>query len=142
MNLSEKPSSFSKIKVKAMTLMELLIVLAIIGIIILMALPNFTGLISSTHSLEAQQQLNIVHSFQKTYFFTHSRYSDEFTAIHFERNKLVTEGGAAKYDFEIVESTPTSFLARATAVVDFDGDGVMNVWEIDQDKKLAEIVPD
>ncbi|WP_306639613.1 type IV pilin protein [Sanyastnella coralliicola] len=129
-------------KLRALTLMELLIVLAIIGIIILMALPNFTGLISNAHSLEAQQQLGIIHSFQKTYFFTHSKYSEDLNAIHFEENKLVTQGGNGKYDFEIVNASPNSFLARATAVVDFDGDGEYNVWEIDQDKTLREVVPD
>jgi type IV pilus assembly protein PilE len=31
---------------------------------------------------------------------------------------------------------------KAITVTDFDGDGVFNVWEIDQDKSLKEIVKD
>lgn len=39
---------------------------------------------------------------------------------------------------------PTRKVSRAiaTAVVDFDGDGIYNVWEINQDKELKEITKD
>jgi type IV pilus assembly protein PilE len=41
-----------------------------------------------------------------------------------------------------VEATDRGFKAQAIAVVDFDKDGVFNVWEIDQDKNLRETVKD
>ena len=37
---------------------------------------------------------------------------------------------------------PGGFVGKATAVVDFDGDGQFNVWEIDQDKSLREVTKD
>ena len=46
------------------------------------------------------------------------------------------------YPIEIVEASEHGFRATATAVVDFDGDGFYNVWEIDQDKELKETVKD
>ena len=55
---------------------------------------------------------------------------------------MVTEGGNANYRIEIVSADERGFRATATAVVDFDGDGVYNVWEIDQDKELKEITKD
>ena len=47
---------------------------------------------------------------------------DLLEEIGFEQNKLVTEGGTANYQFEIIEASATDFMARATAVVDFDGE--------------------
>lgn len=72
----------------------------------------------------------------------YSKYSDDFETIGFEPQALVTEGGKANYMIEIVEAGVSGFVARATAVVDFDGDGAYNTWEIDQDKNLIETIKD
>jgi type IV pilus assembly protein PilE len=129
-------------KLKAFTLTELLVVLVIVGILILLALPNLMPLISKAKSTEAQQQLSHIHTLQKSFFYLHSKYSNSFEELGFEQVKLVTEGGNANYKIEIIESTVSGFKARATAVVDFDGDGTLNVWEIDEEKKLTEVVKD
>jgi len=134
-------SQLSK-KLPAFTLTELLIVLVIIGILVLLALPNLMPLVSKAKSTEAQLQLEHIHTLQKTYFYMHSKYSSEFTDISFEHAKLTPEGGTANYKIEILEAGNTTFKARATAIVDFDGDGTFNMWEIDQDKNLKEITPD
>ena len=129
-------------KLKAYSLSELLIVLVIIGILILVALPNLMPLISRAKSTEAQQQLVFLHTLEKTYFYTYSRYSTSLEEIGFEQQPLVTSGGNANYLIEIVEASEHGFRAIATAVVDFNGNGIFNVWEIDQDKKLVETVKD
>jgi type IV pilus assembly protein PilE len=74
----------------------------------------------------------------------HSKYLNDLPEIGFEQEKLVTDGtdGRANYQIEIVEAGPTTFIARATAVVDFDGDGTYNVWEINEKKTLTETVKD
>ena len=43
---------------------------------------------------------------------------------------------------ETVAHGSFGFKAQAVSVVDFDKDGVFNVWEIDQDKNLKETVKD
>jgi type IV pilus assembly protein PilE len=126
----------------AFTLTELLVVLVIIGILVLLALPKLMPLISKAKSTEAQLQLGHLQTLEKSYFYLKSRYSASFEEIGFEQEKLVTDGGPANYKIEITESSTSGFKARATAVVDFDGDSKFNVWEIDQDKNLLEVTKD
>jgi type IV pilus assembly protein PilE len=129
-------------RLNAFTLTELLIVLVIIGILVLLALPALMPLISRTRSVEAKQMLTHLQALEKTYFFEHAKYTSSLDDIGFEQEKLSTENGKANYRIEITSSAPTQFSARATSVVDFDGDGAFNVWEIDQDKNLVEVTKD
>ncbi len=140
--ISVMMKKYIKKKVRAFTLPELLVVLVIIGILVLIALPNLMPLISRAKSTEAKMQLSHLHNLEKNYFYMYSKYSSDFDAIGFEQEKLITEDGNANYKIEILEATTNSFKARATAVADFDGDGIFNVWEIDQDKKLLEVTKD
>lgn len=131
-------------KVKAYTLTEILVVLVIIGILVLLALPNLLPLITKAKTTEAKIQLEHLTTLEKSFFYERSKYSTDLTEIGFIQEKLTTDGkdGKANYKITIVSATNTGFLARATAVADFDGDGVFNVWEIDQDKNLKEVTPD
>lgn len=129
-------------KVAAFNLQELLVVLVIIGILILIALPNLMPLITKAKSLEAQTQLKHLYSMQRNYFFMHSKYTTDFNAIDFLPPKSKANGGNANYTYEITEASINTFKAKATAVSDFDGDGVFNVWEIDHEENLKEIVKD
>lgn len=124
------------------TLPELLVVLVIIGILLLIALPNLMPLISKAKSTEAQMQLNHLYTLEKNYFYMHSKYSNDLNTVDYIQEKMVTQGGNANYQLTITEATVNSFKAKAVSVVDFDGDGIFNVWEIDQDNKLIETVKD
>ncbi len=129
-------------KIPSYTLNELLIVLVIIGILVLLALPALMPLISRTKATEAKLQLKHLYTLQRTEFMMKSKYSTEFSDIGYEHQKTIEEGGNANYRVEIIEASPTSFKARATALADFDGDGIINVWEIDEDQNLSEVIPD
>ncbi|WP_330443314.1 type IV pilin protein [Flavobacterium sp. C4GT6] len=127
-------------KVKAYSLTEILIVLCIIGILLLMVLPNQTSVIGQAKAIEAQAMLNQVYGLQKSNFYRFSKYSNSLEELGFEQELTVDEGGQAVYKIEIIEASNNSFLARATSVSDLDGDGNFNTWEIDHKKVLKEVV--
>lgn len=119
-------------KIPGYNLQEILIVLAIIGILLLIALPNLMPLISKAKSIEAQTQLKYIYNSQTTYRYMHSKYSEDMNQLDFEAPQTVKENGNANYEYELIEATNSSFKARAKAVTDFDGDGILNEWEIDE----------
>jgi len=129
-------------KIPAFNLQELMVVLVIIGILILIALPSLMPAIAKAKSIEAQAQLTSLHGLERTHFYMHSTYSMDVNTIDFLAPKTVNEGGRANYVYEVLEATNTTFKARATAITDFNGDGKFNVWEIDQDQNLKEIIKD
>ncbi|OJW18563.1 MAG: general secretion pathway protein GspG [Mucilaginibacter sp. 44-25] len=135
---------FKRFKVKAFTLTEVLVVLVIIGILIFLALPSFMPLITRSKSTEAKTQLAYLQTLEESYFFEHSRYSSDLTEIGFQQRKLVSDDktGTANYRIEITQADNAGFVARATSVTDFNGDGKFNVWEITQDKAIKEVTPD
>lgn len=131
-------------KVKAYTLTEILVVLVIIGILVLLALPNLMPLITKAKTTEAKLQLEHLAKLEQSYFYEHSRYSNDLAELGFIQEKLSSDGkdGKANYKIEVVSANNNTFVAKATAVADFDGDGTFNVWQIDQDKNLKEVTPD
>ncbi len=136
----KKKTSIGSLAAYSMT--EILIVLCIIGILILMVLPDQTAVIGQAKAIEAQSMLNQVHALEKSYFYRFSRYTSDFDELGFTQESTIDQGGQAVYNIQIVEASTNSFKARAVALSDFDGDGVYNTWEIDHNKNLQEVTKD
>ena len=134
--------SQKSLKLKAYSMTEILIVLAIIGILLLMVLPSQTSVVGQAKSIEAQSMLNHVYGLQKSYFFRFSKYASDLNTIGFESQPTIDQGGQAVYKIEITDASTNSFKATATAVSDFDGDGNFNTWSIDEKKQLIETIKD
>ena len=128
--------------VKGYTLSEILIVLVIIGILIILVLPNQSSVVAQAKSLEAQNMLSHLYNLEKSYFYRHSKYSADIDDIGFVQEKTIIEDGQAVYQITILEATTNTFRAKAVALSDFDGDGVFNEWEINHERKLTETVKD
>ncbi|OUS03341.1 general secretion pathway protein GspG [Flavobacteriales bacterium 33_180_T64] len=131
-----------KLKIKAFNLQEVLIVLLIIGVFMLIALPNLMPLVAKAKSIEAQMQLKQIQNNQKLNRYLYSKYTTDLYELDFEAPKTVKENGTANYIYEILNADNTSFVARATAITDFDGDGIYNVWEINQDGGPKQLIKD
>lgn len=129
-------------RLRAFTLTELLIALVIVGILVYLALPDYSSVVANAKATEAKLQLEHLNSLQTTHYYERSTYTADLQELGFQQQALITEGGNANYRIEVVNATAKTYTARATAIADFDQDGVFNVWEIDKDKNLKEVVKD
>lgn len=135
-------SNYKTHKIPAFTLNEMLVVLAIIGAIMLIAYPNLMPLITKAKSQEAKLNLKHIAQLQTFYYYSNSQYSMDLESIDFVHPKTIKDGGTALYQYEILSADGSSFKVKAEAVQDFDGDGILNLWEIDQEGRPNEVVKD
>ncbi|MGD8782533.1 MAG: prepilin-type N-terminal cleavage/methylation domain-containing protein [Ignavibacteria bacterium] len=127
---------------KGFSMTELMVVLVIIGVLVLLALPRLMPVVSKAKATEAKLGLKQVYMLQKAHKFEYDKYSDNLAELGFEQEKLISEGGTARYLIEITNAEVAAFTATATAKVDFDDDGTFNVWEVKEDGIIKEVVPD
>lgn len=126
----------------AFSLTELMVVIVIVGILALLALPKFMSITTKAKMTEAKTMLKQIHTLQQGYVYEYDRFAADVTQLGFEQTKLVTEGGTARYIISIEEAGADGFIAHATSVVDFDRDGIFNVWMVDADGVILEHTPD
>ena len=124
------------------SLTELMVVLVIIGVLVLLALPRLLPVVTKAKTTEAKLMLKQIHTLERTYKFEHDRYSTVLSDIGFEQSHLVSEGGQARYKIEITSADMKSFSAQAVSVVDFDEDGIFNIWTVDESGVIKEKVAD
>jgi len=124
------------------SLTELLVVIVVIGVLILLAMPKFSSVVTKAKETEAKSMLNHLHALEQAYYYEHDTYTSDLSALGFEQEKLVTQGGKARYKIEVVKATTYGYTAKATAVVDFDKDGVFNEWTVNQDGEIKQTIPD
>ncbi len=124
------------------SLTEVLVVIVIIGILILLALPRFTSVITKAKTTEAKTMLRHLYTLQKAFYYENDYFTSNLAELGFEQATLITQGGEARYKIEIITADNEKFLARATAIIDFDRDGQFNVWEVDETGKIIQSVAD
>ena len=132
-----------RLTLSGMTLTELLVVLAILGILLLLSFPVLKPIISRTYAIEAKTNLKHLAELQESHYMQSLAFSDDFQALGYEQARLANQdNGTAHYQIEIVKADRENYIARATSITDFDGDGKFNVWEIDKSGIPRELIPD
>ncbi|MDB3887379.1 type II secretion system GspH family protein [bacterium] len=129
-------------RLKAMSMIQIMGAILIAGILTAIAVTKMGGSVAKAKKVEAKNELEHLFSLQRLYHLEHAKYSDNVEDVDYEPSKLITEGGRARYKIAIVEASNTSFTASATSVEDFDGDGVFNIWEINEERELTETQKD
>ncbi len=134
------------------SLTELMIVVAIIGILAVIAIPNFLKYQARAKQSEAKTNLVAIHTSETAYFAEHNVYVDDFNQIGF-----AVTGSSQLYYYELGNSSygtlpsgctastldvvsETGFTAVATANI--DGDPTCDVWTIDENKTLVNVTND
>lgn len=129
------------------TLIELMIVVAIIGILAAIAIPNFIKFQAKAKQSEAKSNLKAIFVAKKSHFAENNTfactslcgwspesgtiYTYNTGAAEFAANKagVGTVASAAGY-----AETTTSFIATANGNI--DNDATMDIWTINQDNAL------
>jgi prepilin-type N-terminal cleavage/methylation domain-containing protein len=130
------------------TLLELMIVVAIVGLLSTIAIPNFFGMQKRAKTTEAKSNLGALWSLQEAYFIESETYANPSTQIAAGQHDGSTgwaelgfyPKGTTRYMYEVVSASNTAFLARASG--DIDGDGSDDVWTIDEVGELSHTTTD
>lgn len=115
------------------TLMEMVLVIAIIGILSVIALPNFMNYQCKAKQVEARQALGSLAKCQEAYHTEFTTYSADLESIGFATK------GKSKYEYEVTLLNPHAYVAKAkskTPGVNLKGEGD-DIWTINQSLYLS-----
>jgi len=131
------------------TLVEVMIVVAIIGIIAALAIPNFIKFRSRAMQAEAKENLSAIHTCQMVYFSDYDQFAGGEQA--FELIKFIPIAGKNRYTYILdqsiipgtvpINSPPAGIPSSRTgftaiAVSNIDNDPFLDFWAINDRRDL------
>ncbi|NIO16000.1 MAG: prepilin-type N-terminal cleavage/methylation domain-containing protein [Deltaproteobacteria bacterium] len=133
------------------TLIELMIVVAIIGILAAIAIPNFNNFVAKTKKSEAKSNLGAIYNCELSYYAEFDMYSASFSTI-----RWVPVGTLKYYTYSvgselygIGDPVPAGITPGADNISfsayswgNLDQDVTYDIWQIDQIKNLVNLIDD
>lgn len=119
-------------KHRGFTLIEIMIVVAIIGILSAIAYPSYNNSVVKSRRADAQSALIGLSQQMERHFAQKSTYTSAITGSapqppNIFAVQVPVDGGAATYDLKVQAVTATSYTLRAEPVGVQDGDGYLEL---------------
>jgi len=141
-------------KNEGFTLIELMIVVAIIAILAAIAIPNFLKFISKTRRAEVKYNLEAIYKAEISWYGEYNTFDNNFNMI-----RWMPAGLIYYYTFSVgagTEGLPLAANPKPAAAVPFandngfsaygwgniDSDSTIDVWHVDDQKNLVNDVDD
>ncbi len=118
---------------KGFTLIELMIVVAIIGILAAIAIPNFLSYQCKSKQSEAKTNLGAIANSEESYNAEFSKYVTCTTMAELQSKIGWQAKGTPKYTYSVEAPTDTTFTATAVGPASLNSD----TWTMDQAKALV-----
>lgn len=130
------------------TLIELMIVVAIIGILAAIAVPNFMTFLSKSRRTESKSNLEAIYKAQLSYFGEYDRYSNDFNVIRWRPEGVsfyTYSMGAGTLGLPLAQNPQPASITpfandnsyAAYAWGNIDNDNTVDIWHIDESKVLT-----
>ena len=119
-------------KSKGFTLIELMIVVAIIGILAAIAIPNFLNYQCKARQSEAKTNLGAIANLQEVYWAEKTQYAPDRTTLGHEIK------GGTKYTYSVaLDGSNPAFTATAESKDELRPGSGNDIWMINQNKALG-----